>query len=72
MTTVLALIGVLQNLAGGEGGGVRQGVTKRCRLSWLTNSTLVYEPKRGRGRGVTGSQSTSAAVHMVANETLEI
>ena len=20
-------------------------VTKRCRLSWLTNSTLVYEPK---------------------------
>jgi hypothetical protein len=23
----------------------RQGVTKRCRLSWLTNSALVYEPK---------------------------
>ncbi len=22
-----------------------QGVTKRCRLSWLTNSALVYEPK---------------------------
>jgi hypothetical protein len=21
-----------------------QGVTKRCRLSWLTNSSLVYEP----------------------------
>jgi hypothetical protein len=25
--------------------------TKRCRLSWLTNSTLVYEPKCG-GKGV--------------------
>jgi hypothetical protein len=22
-------------------------VTKRCRLSWLTNSAIVYEPKRG-------------------------
>jgi hypothetical protein len=27
------------------------GVIKTCRLSWLTNSTLVYEPKCG-GRGV--------------------
>jgi hypothetical protein len=27
-----------------------QGVTKRCRLSWLTNSALVYESKCG-GRG---------------------
>jgi hypothetical protein len=26
---------------------VNQGVTKRCRLSWLTNSPLVYEPKCG-------------------------
>jgi hypothetical protein len=26
-----------------------QGVTNRCRLSWLTNSALVYEPKCGRG-----------------------
>jgi hypothetical protein len=24
-----------------------QGVTKRCRLFWLTNSALVYEPKCG-------------------------
>ncbi len=24
-----------------------QGVSKRCRLSWLTNSALVYEPKCG-------------------------
>ncbi len=30
---------------------VNQGVTKRCRLSWLTNSALVYEPKCGRGEG---------------------
>jgi hypothetical protein len=27
-----------------------QGVTRRCRLSWLTNSALIYEPKCG-GRG---------------------
>ncbi len=27
-----------------------QGVKKRCRLSWMTNSALVYEPKCG-GRG---------------------
>ncbi len=30
-----------------------QGVTKRYRLSWLTNSALVYEPKC-RGRGLRG------------------
>ncbi len=24
-----------------------QGLNKRCRLSWLTNSALVYEPKCG-------------------------
>ncbi len=26
-----------------------QGVTKKCRLSWPTTSTLVYEPKCGGG-----------------------
>ncbi len=26
-----------------------RGVTKRCRLSWLTNSALVYEPTCGGG-----------------------
>jgi hypothetical protein len=26
---------------------IGQGVTKRCRLSWLTISALVYEPKCG-------------------------
>ena len=30
-----------------------QGVTKKWRLSWLTNSALVYEPKCG-GRGSCG------------------
>jgi hypothetical protein len=28
-----------------------QGVTKRCRRSWLTNSALVHEPKWGCGGG---------------------
>jgi hypothetical protein len=43
-----------------------QGVTKRCRLSWMTNSALVYEPKcRGvEGGGVAGSQPMGTAVHM--------
>ncbi len=27
----------------------KQGVTKRCRLSWLTNRALGYEPKCGGG-----------------------
>ncbi len=29
----------------------KQGATKRCRLSWLTNSALIYEPKCGGGGG---------------------
>jgi hypothetical protein len=28
-----------------------QGVTKGCRLSWLTNSALVYEPPNAGGGG---------------------
>ncbi len=49
------------------------GVTKRCRLSWLTNSVLVYEPKceRGGGGGA-GYQSMSTAVHRSPNKLLEI
>ncbi len=50
-----------------------QGVTKRCRLSWLTNSALVYEPKcGGGGGGVAGSQPMSTAVHMEPKNFLEI
>jgi hypothetical protein len=36
---------------------LQQGVTKRCRLSWLTNSALIHEPK------CEGSQPMSTAVH---------
>jgi hypothetical protein len=44
---------------------IGQGVTESCRLSWLTNSALVYEPKCGWGGGrVAGSQPMSRAVHM--------
>ncbi len=39
-----------------------QGVTKRCRLSLLTNSALVYRSSAG-GWGV-GSQPMSTAVHI--------
>ncbi len=31
--------------------GSVQGVTKRCRLFWLDNSALVYEPKCGGSEG---------------------
>ncbi len=41
---------------------VTQEVTKRCRLSWLTNGTLV----------VAGSQPMSTAVHLEPKSTLEI
>jgi hypothetical protein len=40
-----------------------QGVTERCRLSWLTNSVLVYEPKsggRGRVAGVLANEYSCA------------
>ncbi len=37
-----------------------QGVTKRCRLSWLTNCALVYEPKCGGGCGGVSAKYSSA------------
>ncbi len=44
-------------------------VIKRCSLSWLTNSALVYEPKCGGGRGGVGrSQPMSTAVHRSPNK----
>jgi hypothetical protein len=46
---------------------VNQGVTIKRRLSWLTNSALVYEPKCGGG-GVAGSQTMSTAVHKSQNK----
>ncbi len=39
-----------------------QEVTKKCGLSLLTNSALVYEPKCW-GMGVAGSQPMSTSVH---------
>jgi hypothetical protein len=41
-----------------------QGITKRCRLSLLTNSALVYESQCGGIGDVAGSQPMSAAVHI--------
>jgi hypothetical protein len=41
-----------------------QGITQRCRLSWLTNSALVYEPKCGGGGEGAGAQPMSTDVHM--------
>jgi hypothetical protein len=29
----------------------QEGITKRCRLTWLTNSALLYEPNYGGGGG---------------------
>jgi hypothetical protein len=39
-----------------------QGVTKICRLSRMTNSSLVYEPKHGGkgGWGVSANEDSSA------------
>jgi hypothetical protein len=42
----------------------KQGITKRCRLSWLTISALVYEPKGQGDEGVARSQPMSTAVHI--------
>ncbi len=39
-----------------------QGVTKRCRLSWLTNSALVYEHKCG-GEGLRVSANEYSCAH---------
>ncbi len=39
-----------------------------CRLPWLTNSALVYEPKSGRRWVVAGSQPMSTVVHRSPNK----
>ncbi len=46
---------------------VVQGVTKRCRLSWLTNSFLIYESQCGGwggGGGLAGVQPMRKDVKM--------
>jgi hypothetical protein len=45
---------------------IRGHVTKRCRLSWLTNGVLVYEPKCG------GISANEYSWLMKPNEVLEI
>ncbi len=40
------------------------GGHKKMRLSWLTNSALVYEPKYGGRGGVAESQPVSTVVYM--------
>ncbi len=46
---------------------VMQGVTKRCRLSWLTNSALVYASPNAWEWGVAGSQTMRTAVHITCH-----
>ncbi len=41
-----------------------KGVTKRCCLSWLTNSVSSYMSPYAGGGGVTGSQRVCTVVHM--------
>ncbi len=41
-----------------------QGITKRCRLSSLINSVLVYTSPNAGGWGVAGSQPMSKAEHI--------
>ncbi len=58
-----------ESLIGQPESNLLRGLQKRCRLSWLTNSALVYEPKKYRGRrSVTGSQPMSTAVHRSPNK----
>jgi hypothetical protein len=42
-----------------------QGVTTRCRLSWLNNSALVCEPKCGGGGGCRISANEYSCTHPV-------
>ncbi len=44
-----------------------KGVTKRCLLSWLTNSAVAYETKCGGGE-LRGSQPRSTAIHRSPNK----
>ncbi len=45
------------------GEGREQGVTKRCRPSWLTNSALAYEPKCGGEGGSCGVMTEYSCTH---------
>ncbi len=47
---------------------LNQGVTKSCRLFWLTNIANIYEPKCGWRGEVAGSQLMNTAVHRSSNK----
>ncbi len=57
-SSVLCSVHKINRVASGkptdDGRICTQGVTKRCRLSLLTNSALVYEPKCGEGGELRG------------------
>ncbi len=51
---------------------LEQGFTKKCRLSWLTNSALVYEPKmRGEGGRLREPQPMSTVPEFIDTHFLE-
>jgi hypothetical protein len=52
-----------------KGSFLGRGVTKRCRLSLLTNSALVIRVQTRREGGVAGSQPMSTAVHIMWHGT---
>jgi hypothetical protein len=45
-----------------------QGVTKRCRLSWLTNSALLYQTNYGGRAVLRGIEPMRTAVHRIPNK----
>ncbi len=51
-------------MGGGGRGASDQGVTKRCRLFWLTNSALVYTSPNAGGWGAAETKPVSKAVHI--------
>jgi hypothetical protein len=51
--------------------GYVQGVTKRCRLSWLTNSALVLQVQRNAGGMGWGGGGLSQWVQMCTSRDME-
>ncbi len=48
-----------------SGSAKSQGVTKRCRLSWQTNSALVYKTKFSGGGGSSGVSANEYTVAQI-------
>jgi hypothetical protein len=49
-----------------------QGLTKRCRQSWPTNSDLVYEPKRGGGGAEVSANEYSCTPELPGFRSLKL